>query len=129
MRSLQITHRGCLNIILGMTITTIPHEPFRFRVASDRRQQCQVCRASHEVNRDGGGTLTCRKCGGAAMPVEYVVDLAEHKGFAHCTCEAFQFRSEPKLVRGQPAKPCRHIGPVFEHFGRLVVKRALQKKV
>lgn len=58
--------------------------------------------------------------------IAHVVDLSEFDGFGECSCEDFQYRILPILVRNEPkegVKRCKHIIAAREHLADQVIAR------
>lgn len=59
--------------------------------------------------------------------VAHVVDLGEFEGFGECSCEDFQFRILPRLIRDATdtagLKRCKHITAAREHLTDQLISR------
>lgn len=58
--------------------------------------------------------------------IAHVVDLGEFEGFGECSCEDFQYRILPSLVRNvdpSTLKRCKHLLAAREHLADQVISR------
>ena len=56
--------------------------------------------------------------------ISHVVDLGDFAGFGECSCEDFQYRILPLLVRGEtPPNRCKHLIAAREHLVNQVISR------
>ena len=58
--------------------------------------------------------------------IAHVVDLAAFEGFGECSCEDFQYRVMPAIVRdgiGYAGRRCKHLLAAREHLAQQVIDR------